>query len=197
MRTIILTERRSTEVELPEDDLAFLLENHARHLRLEPSRRSGHYRLTPTRLVGVIVGPSCRIVLRPKLPLASLSYLIDSKTPLYLQQGPDTEGAQLLDLLALRLAALLGERVRAGLHLGYVESPGEGPLLEGRLDMARQLRQPEPQPRVFHFQRDEQTVDIACNRAIRGVAERLLASPLLDETSRAALRSSLTGFEGV
>src|SRR5436190_19036451 len=75
MRTLLLTERRRAECRLPGDDLDFLLARHSTHLKITPAR-DGAVVLTPTRLVGLIVGPSVRLVLRPKLPLRSFAHLL-------------------------------------------------------------------------------------------------------------------------
>src|SRR5262245_8512276 len=126
MRTLLLTERRPAECRLPGDDLDFLLARHSAHLTIAPAR-AGAVVLTPTRLVGLIVGPSVRLILRPTLPLSSFAYLLDADV----QPSAPDEGKEfdLLDFLALQLTRRIAERVATGLHRGYAEHHTEGPLI--------------------------------------------------------------------
>src|SRR5207302_1539909 len=116
VNTLVLTERRPAECRLAPDDLDFLLASHANHLHIVPTRQREVYRLTPTRYVGVIAAPTCRLVIRPKVPLRSLLHLLDPDTDADLSAAPTEllRGTELLDLLALRLARLVGERHAAG-----------------------------------------------------------------------------------
>src|SRR5262249_22257137 len=141
-RTITLTERAATPCRLAPDDVAFLLAEHRAHVELTPSGRRHRYRLTPTGHVGVIVAPHCRLVIRPKIPLVNFLYLIDPNDPLPAAEDHTTtvRSNELLDLLATRLTRLLAERAAAGLHRGYTEHTADGAILQGRLDVAEQLR---------------------------------------------------------
>src|SRR5262245_5433835 len=76
-RTYILTERQASECLLSVDDVEFLFAEHARHLRIVPTRQANLFRLTPTRLVGTILAPSCRLVILPKMLVRSFATLLD------------------------------------------------------------------------------------------------------------------------
>jgi 5-methylcytosine-specific restriction enzyme subunit McrC len=102
-----------------------------------------------------------------------------------------------LDFLAGRLAALLEERAAAGLRRGCREQPERGPYVHGRLDVPAQLRDDPGRKDQLHSRYDDWTVDVPCNRAPKATAELALASPLLGEPARAALRRALRGFDGV
>ena len=54
---------------------------------------------------------------------------------------PEDVSLALLDFLARRLATLVGERFAAGLHRSYAEREGEERFLQGRLDVAAQVRE--------------------------------------------------------
>jgi len=110
---------------------------------------------------------------------------------------PEDVSAALVDFLALRLVALLGERLAAGLHRSYVEQEGEGRFLQGRLDVAAQLRETAARPDQFHCRREDFTQDVPCNRIPRAALELLLHSPLLGPGARTALERALPGLEGV
>ncbi|HZT81251.1 MAG TPA: hypothetical protein VFA26_13560, partial [Gemmataceae bacterium] len=111
-RTHVLTEWASAVCRLAPDDVDFLLAHHRHHVELLPAGRRGRYLLTPRGHVGTIVAPTCRLVLRPKLPAASLLYFLDPDAPPPAAEDWATTrpGAEALDLLAGRLAQLLAER---------------------------------------------------------------------------------------
>src|SRR5207244_9007956 len=131
VRTLILTERRCTECRLSGEEVDFLLTGHANHLRIVPTRRRSHFRLTPTRYIGVIAAPGCRLVIRPKVPLRALFHLLDPHSDLNRDSESSTAepGIEALHFLARRLVVLLSERVTAGLHRSYAEQPNAGPFL--------------------------------------------------------------------
>src|SRR5690348_2551335 len=80
-RTLLLRERTPAECRLAAEDVAFLLAQHRTHLELMPAQRRGRYRLTPGGYVGTITAPTCRLVIRPKIPLDNLFYLLDPAAP--------------------------------------------------------------------------------------------------------------------
>lgn len=198
-RTLVLTERIGRVCRLAPADVAFLLAHHRAHLELVPAGPRHRYRLTPAGHVGVIVAPTCRLVIHPKIPLANIFYLLDPLAPAAAVTDAVTAapGNEMLAFLAARLAQLLGERAAAGLHRGYVEQKAEGPFLQGRLDLAAQLREAPVRKDRLHCRHDDRTADVPCNQVPRATAEWLLASPLLPESVRDALRRGLQGFAGV
>src|SRR5439155_11938868 len=112
---------------------------------------------------------SCRLVIQPKIPLDSFLYLLDPLAAWHTEQyqaAPEA-GSELLDFFAGQLARLLGERVAAGLHRDYREQGLCGPILQGRLDVAAQLRESTATRDRLHCVRDEFTADVACNQIAR------------------------------
>ena len=87
VHTLMLTERCRSEHTLSGDDLDFLQAEHAHHLRIDPTRQPSRYRLTPTRCVGLLVAPTCRLVIQPKIPLRSLFHLL-TRTALNPRSAP-------------------------------------------------------------------------------------------------------------
>src|SRR5579862_3793877 len=75
--TVRLRERVPRCVRLAPEDAAFLLTHHRSHLEVMPTTRRHVHRLTALGYVGVIAAPRCRLVLRPKIPLANLFHLLD------------------------------------------------------------------------------------------------------------------------
>ncbi len=197
--TFRLTERVPAECPLTPADVEFLHAHHRGHVRLAPTGRAGHYRVTPLGHVGTIVGPGCRLLIRPKIPLENLFHLLDPTGPLpvtadYTEAQAGTEA---LDFLAGRLARLLAERAAAGLHRAYVEKAESGPFLQGRLDVSAHLREPAGRKDQLHCRYEDFTADIPCNQIPRATAELVLRSPLPGDPVRAALRQALTPFAEV
>ncbi len=198
-RTVILKERRPRQVRLAPADVEFLLAAHAGRIDVAPTGRRGVYRLTPRGVAGVVVAPTRRLVIRPKIPLQNLFILLepDDPAPASRDESAPAPSPDLLDFLAGRLARLLTERAAAGLRRGYRERAEEGPFLHGRIDVPAQLRQGLGRKDRLHGLRDDFTADVACNRAPKATAERLLASSLLGGSVRDAVSAALRGFEDV
>jgi 5-methylcytosine-specific restriction enzyme subunit McrC len=198
-RTLFLTERARRVCRLAPADVAFLVAHHAAHFELLPTGRRDVYRVTPGGFVGVVAAPSCRLVVRPKVPLANLFFLLDPLAPYPAARDCSTpeDGREALDFLAGQLARRLRERADAGLHRGYDERQTAGPFLLGRLDAAAQLRGTAAHKEQLHCRHDAFTADVLCNRAARSAAELARASPLLRDETRAALDAALRGFAEV
>ncbi len=198
-RTVMLTERGPRRVRLAPADVEFLLAAHAGRIDVAPTGRRGVYRLTPRGVAGVVAAPTRRLVIRPKIPLQNLFFLLGPDDPASASrdEAAPAPSPDLLDFLAGRLARLLTERAAAGLRRGYRERAEEGPFLHGRIDVPAQLRRGPGRKDRLHGLRDDFTADVACNRAPRATAERLLASSLLGGSARGALSAALCGFEEV
>jgi 5-methylcytosine-specific restriction enzyme subunit McrC len=198
-RTIVLKERRPRECRLTAAEVGFLLAGHRAHVAVDPTGRRGRYRLTATGHVGTIAGPTCRWVIRPKVPVASLFHLLAPTDPVPVVEDRVTavQGAEVLDFLSGQLARLMAEQAAAGLHRAYTEQAGHGPFLQGRLDLAAHLREPPGHKDRFHCRYDEFSADVPCNQVARASAELVLRSPLAGEGVKAALRQALQGFAGV
>jgi 5-methylcytosine-specific restriction enzyme subunit McrC len=199
MPSILLRERVPRECRLSRADVELLVAKHRAHVEVVPTHHRGRYRLTATGHVGTMLLPTRRLVIRPKIPLASLFYLLDpaSPPPIVDDRTATIPGSEALDFLAGRLAALLAERAAAGLHRAYAERLERGPFLQGRLDVAAQVRESGARKDGLHCRFEEFTSDVPCNQLPKAVAEMLLRSPLAGERTRSLLRHSLIGFGGI
>jgi 5-methylcytosine-specific restriction enzyme subunit McrC len=198
-RTVTLTERAGRVCRLAPADVDYLLAHHRTHFELTPTGRRHVYRLTPAGVAGVVVAPTCRLVVRPKVPLVNLFHLLDPLAPLPAAADgvTPTPGTEALDFLAGQFALRLAERAGAGLHRAYRERAAEGPFLHGALDLPAQLRDAPGRKDRLHCHYDDFTADVPCNRVLRATADLLLGSPLVGEGVKATLRQALPGFEGV
>jgi 5-methylcytosine-specific restriction enzyme subunit McrC len=197
-RTVVLTERVPHVCRLAPADVAFLLRHHRGRVEVVPTGRR-RYRLTSAGYAGVVVAPTCRLVIRPKVPLDNLFMLLDPAAPLPSADDRVTPvpGAEALEFLAARLAQRMAERAAAGLHRAYAERAEQGPFLQGRLDLPAQLREAPGRKEQLHSLRDDLSADVPCNQVPKATAERLLTSSLVGKPVRAELRQALAGFAGV
>jgi 5-methylcytosine-specific restriction enzyme subunit McrC len=138
-------------------------------------------------------------MIRPKIPVKNLFYLLDptGSVPVTEDAVATQNGAEALNFLAGRLARLLAERAAAGLHRAYAERAGAGPFLQGRLDLAAQLRDRHGRKDQLHCRYEDFTANVPCNQVPKATAELVMGSPLLSPGVGAALRQALTAFAGV
>src|SRR5437870_3153631 len=130
-RTVSLRERVRRLVRLSLPDATFLVERHRRHIELTPTAHRSVYQVTALGCAGVLVAPTCRFVIAPKVTLRNLLLLLDpfDETSAVPDSGTPKAGEEVVDLLAVRLARLLSERMAAGLQRGYLEQREQGPFL--------------------------------------------------------------------
>src|SRR5262249_5015163 len=121
--TLRLTEYRPREVRLRRADADALLAQPSKPIEVIPTHQRGRYRLTAQGFAGVLHTPNLRVALRPKIPAATFSLLLDPAAPplVVADSTADEPGTEALDFLARRLAAEMRSRAAAGLRCGYVE----------------------------------------------------------------------------
>jgi hypothetical protein len=199
MKELRLVERRPRECRLRRADVDCLLAEQRGSIEVVPTGRRGVYRLTARGRIGVIITPGCRIRIRAKVPLRNLFHLLGQDDPFAAldDQTDMTIDPDLLDVLALRLAELLDAQGRVGLHRGYVERREEQAFLQGRLDVAAQMRESPARRTQFHCVREEFTADGPWNQLPRAAAEALLHSGLLAPIAVERLRNALPPFQSV
>jgi 5-methylcytosine-specific restriction enzyme subunit McrC len=198
-RTLVLTEWVPHIARLAPVDIAFLLEHHRPRMDVRPTGRRDRYRLRALGCAGVLVAPSCRLVIRPKVPLANVYAMLDPLAPVPAASDAveAVSGSDLLDFLAGQLACRMTERSATGLHQAYREQHEQGPTLHGRVDLPAQLREAPGRKDRLYGVLDDLSADVPCNQVVKASAEQLLTSPLLGAGVRDALRRALASFEGV
>ena len=197
-RTCLLTERVCSPLRLTPADVVFLRDYHP-HIALAPTERGGRWLVTPGGRVGVITAPTCRLVIQPKLPLANIWYLLDPDVdpPLLSDANTPAAPASLLELFANVFGTSLRTRVAAGLARGYAERSGQGGVLQGRPDVAAQLRENPLLKDRLHWRGDDLTTDVPCNQVVRATMETLFGCELVSADLKGTLRGLLPAFEGV
>jgi 5-methylcytosine-specific restriction enzyme subunit McrC len=197
--TYQLQEWKSLVCRLSPADVAYLLDVHRTHLTLSPTGKRDQYRLISRGYVGCIQAPDCRLIVQPKVPLGNLFLLLNPKS---IQLGsPASPGGEqqggVVDFLAIQLARLMQERVKAGLHREYVERTSADQFLRGRLDLQAQMRELATGSNRIHSRFDELTTEIPCNQFPRRIARQLLRSPLLGDLARQELHVAVQSFAQV
>src|SRR5579871_6580373 len=114
-RTLILTERVPHIARMAPADAAFLIDNHRGHVEVLPAGSRNRYRLTALGCAGVLVAPTCRFLIRPKIPLVNVFAMLDplADVPAECDRIAPERGTEALEFLAGRLARSMTERVRA------------------------------------------------------------------------------------
>lgn len=198
-RTIVLTERRPTRCRLHSDDVAYLLAEQPARFAVSVPGRGSEVVVTPGGYAGTVLAPRTRIVVRPKVRWRDFLALMDVDLPADTGEhsAADRDWPAFVNVLARHLAGLLEERTSVGLCRDYVERAVQGPVLQGRLDMAAQARAAVGRRDRLCSLAEDLTADVRCNQIAKAVAEQLAACPLIADGARARLRAALRGFEGV
>jgi 5-methylcytosine-specific restriction enzyme subunit McrC len=199
LRTIRLVEYRPRAVRLLRADANFLLANARHAVEIVPTGELRQYRLTAQGVAGVVLTPNLWIAIRPKIPRANLFHLLNPDSPpeLLPDRSAAEPGTDAIDFLAGRLAAGMSERAARGFDHSYVEESGRQQFLQGRLNIAAQLRQSPTTRDHFHVTRQEFSPDSLLNRLPKSVAEAITASPFISPQTRAALRAAIAGYDSV
>ncbi len=199
MRTVTLTERRSTLVRLRRVDVAELIVDFARVVEVVPTLRRGCYKVTARGYVGSFQTANRRWIIVPKIAATVFQNFIPLHHSASQGNASNTSVAwysQLVNLIAERLRSLLESQIAAGLIRDYVQQETESATIRGRIDIPRQVRDTTPATR-FHLITDEFTTDVIWNQVPKAAATRLLASPFLNDEARVRLQACLQAFTGV
>jgi 5-methylcytosine-specific restriction enzyme subunit McrC len=190
-----LVERRPREMRLPASVVAELLAVAPKRFEVLPTHRRGVYRLTSQGLVGELRLSRLSILIRPKIPLTNLAFLMGFTPPPDWSVNQDDPNC--FDLVAVRLAELIRDRLREGLVKRYVEATDRQPFIKGRLDVAAQLRDPSPLVHQFQCEFETLTEDHAFHQIPKRAAERLLKSAPLSPAIRHALDAAVAELRSI
>jgi 5-methylcytosine-specific restriction enzyme subunit McrC len=198
-RTFVLMERRPRRCRLSSLDLGLLLARYPGRFEVVPAGRKGVWRVTARGCAGIVVTPTVRLIIRPKITLDNLFFLVDPTAAVVAAADRSTpiDGDEVFDFLAGQFASRLTRLAAAGLQRGYQERTEQGVVLQGRIDMPAQLRQGPVRLEQLHYRYDEFTPDIPCNRTLKAIAECLLLSPFVSSGVKRLSRQALMAFDQV
>lgn len=191
---IVLSERRVTrDLQLSPAQVRLLREAEA-GLEVIATAEPGRFDVRAAQWVGTVVGRDCRVLIRPKLPIERVLYLL-SRAESIPDLGEDTMLAAATDLVSVMQAVLahsVSKALRSGIVRDYRATEDRLPVLRGVPDLkGLVLRRHGVFPPV-DCSFEEFTADVEPNRRVVAALLLLARGP-----SAARLRGLAALFEGV
>ena len=191
MRRLDLREyERSEPVALSSDERTALARALRGSLTIEPAASAeGVYHLTPGSTIGALELGGLSVSIRPKLPVSRVLFLASyAAGRIELQDRFDfRDDRDIVEVLALQLAAAARRAFAAGLLHGYRTEQEALPTVRGRIRVDEQIRRRFGVPLPLEVQYDEFTDDITANRLVKAAATRLARMRIRAPRSRAGL----------
>jgi 5-methylcytosine-specific restriction enzyme subunit McrC len=196
MRTIRLREYEPTIEELDEGELRQLVDSELIDVR---AASDGAYELRAGSTVGTAVLPDLRLLIRPKVGLRNVFFLLTYGAGLtrWREEAFPYEEDEFFDAVAWLVDAEVGRAARYGLLRDYREVEEELATVRGRIDIGRQIRLRQSQPIPLHCRYQEYGEDMELNRVVKAAVRRLLRIPGLDRELANRLRHHHRLFEEV
>lgn len=198
MRTIELREYYPTPARLNSGEVRQLLATGL--VDLKPLSGEGEYELKAGSVVGTVVLPSLRLLIRPKVGLKNVFFLLGYGVELTSwaeEQFPYEREPDLLEVVARIFEAEVSRAARQGLVRGYQARYETLTTLRGRIDIAGQIRARQDRPFPLECSFEEYTEDIEINRVIKAALKRCLQIPALNSDLIRMLRFRYRFFEAV
>lgn len=197
---IVLREYEPSDpIRLTAEELSRLQAAAGRALAIAPAGEPHHWILQPGALVGTIVVPGVRVLIRPKVSNATLFHLLEPSTE-GLAFGETSFDYDTREELTPAFAAFFVRHLERALARGLVRSYREEEAalmgVRGRVAIDRLSRRgglPVPVDCTF----DEHTADNPLNRVIAGAARRVVRWPSVSPSTRRGLRRALSRLEEV
>jgi 5-methylcytosine-specific restriction enzyme subunit McrC len=183
MRTIVLKEHQPKPESLSRTERANLLAASDIVSIVPLPDEEGLYELRAGSKVGTLVFSELRVLIRPKVDLTNIFYLLgfgEGLTKWDPAVFPYQSEPDLLQAVGWAFEAETGRSLRHGIVRGYVPREEALSTIRGRIDIGRQqsLRQTRPLPLACRF--DDYTEDIELNHLVRAAHTKLRAIPTLD-----------------
>jgi 5-methylcytosine-specific restriction enzyme subunit McrC len=156
--------------------------------------------LTTSSTVGLVRAGDFELVIRPKVGVGRLLWLVGHARDQKGWRNDDVELAQTDDLVAgvaVAFARRAGQALAAGVLRGYQLVEETSPTLRGRLREADQLRGRLGLTYPLEVGYDDYTADIPENRLLLTAARRLLRLPAVPPATRAELHRLNVGLADV
>lgn len=199
MEPVLLSEFRPTEGVALTPDQLLQLRTLTKSITISPSINGpGLYDLTPGAHVGVIHLDGLDLVVRPKIEMDRLLFILSYALGNIQWQGPlGLAGSDLTEAVVHAFVAHMTQALRRGLPYSYRAVEETSLTVRGRLRVSDQVRRWYTIAPPVEITYDDFTVDNDVNRLLLAATERLLRSRLRSERSRTGLRGILARLEGV
>ena len=146
-----------------------LAQHFGNFLRVDPTWVPGECKLTASHFVGTIVLDGISILIRPKVPLENLFYMLTYAYDLPEFRKEETQLSESEDLFEFVVDIFLkqvGRLVRAGLYKSYIDRSENQNYLRGRLQMSQHLHQNSIHKARFFQGINEYTADVLENQIL-------------------------------
>lgn len=187
-RTISLTEYQPAAEALSPSELEHVLST--KLVGITP-RAGGLYDLRAGSTVGTVVFSDLRLVIRPKIGLTNVFFLLSYGNGLT-QWREDAFPYQQDDDFFAAIAWLVEAEVRYAAHAGLVRDYREREealaTVRGRIDIGAQIRHRPGQPIPLDCRYQDYGEDITINRVVKAALQRLLRMPTVDRQVARELR---------
>lgn len=199
MRTITLREFQPSHEHLTGSEVEQLL-TVGKLVGLTPLPGGGTYELRAESTVGTVVLPSLRLLVRPKVGLENLFFLLGFGSGITRwgeEQFPYEQDPDLLKAVAWVFESEIRRALAQGMVRGYRLRSEALTTLRGRIDVAGQLRVRQGRPFPLECRFEDYTEDTELNRVVKAALRRLLQVPRLDARLVGRLRHRHRAFDTV
>lgn len=199
MRTIELKEYQAIPVRLTRSEALQLASTNTVELKPLFSGEE-QYELKAKNIVGTIVFPSLRLLIRPKVGLKNLFFLLGYGSDIaswWKERFPYAEAPDILEAVAHVFESEVRRASRQGLARGYQARQETLTTLRGRIDIAGQIRSRQGRPFPLECSFEEYAEDIELNRIVKAALRRLLRFPNLSPNLIRGLRFRYRIFDAV
>lgn len=198
MREISLEEHQTKTEPLTRDEAEQLVATGL--VDVKPALGEGLYELRTGSVVGTAVTPALSLLVRPKVGLRNLFFLLAygaGLTHWAQERFAYEEDHGYFEALARIFEAEVGRASRRGIVRGYQPRREALPTLRGRIDMAAQIRVRQGRPFPLECSFEEYTQDVEPNRMVKAAVRQLLRMPGLSNDVARMLRFRYRAFDGV
>ena len=196
MRTISLIEYQPKAEALSERELEQILAS--KLVGISP-RPDGLYDLRPESTVGTVVSSDLRLLIRPKVGLPNVFFLLTYGAGLtqWREESFPYREDDFFEAIAWLVEGEIRRAASTGLVRDYREREEPLATVRGRIDLAAQVRHRQGQPIPLDCRYQEYGEDTEHNRVIKAALHRLLRVPSLDRQLALELRHHHRLFSAV
>jgi 5-methylcytosine-specific restriction enzyme subunit McrC len=196
---LVLREYERVDLDLTAAQASALQTSSGGALTVVPSATPGSYLVRASNLVGTVAAADLEVVIRPKIPLRNLLYLLGvghDDIRWWERTFPYDQELELLPALLAFFARSLQRSLAAGLLRSYRWHEERLRTVRGRIDFHAQLGRPGERT-TLACRYEEYTADNLLNRYLRAAVRRALLVPDVPPALRRLMLGELVRFEEV